>query len=51
MPFRRRSASSDGSPAEPTYFGGPAGGDLIPEWGAEELTTGLCVEALVRAAP
>jgi hypothetical protein len=45
-----RTQRRDGSwPAEPMYFGGPAGGPYIPEWGAEELTTGLCVEALVRA--
>jgi hypothetical protein len=53
--------SADGSwPRAPVYFGGrerrrdgslaPAHPDT-PHWGSEELTTGFCIEALVRSQP
>jgi hypothetical protein len=35
-------------PAEPFYYGGPREHPLVPCWGSEELTTALCIEALVR---
>jgi hypothetical protein len=41
----------DGSwPAEPIYFGGPRHHPEVPSWGSDELTTALCLEALVRSA-
>lgn len=41
--------SSAGSwAAEPFYFGGPRGDPTTHCWGSEELTTGLCLEALAR---
>jgi hypothetical protein len=41
--------SADGSwPSAPYYFGGPK---KAVSWGSPELTTGLCLEALVRLTP
>jgi hypothetical protein len=37
---------NDGSwPSEPYYYGGPL---KVTYWGSEELTTGICIEALTR---
>lgn len=44
--------ATDGSwPAEPVYYGGPRHHPAVPAWGSRELTTGLCLEALVRGRP